>query len=269
MNRNIRILLVCAIGVIVIATGGLVGLRLIPASEPKITSSLTGAIGGPFALTATDGRTVADQTYREKWFFSAENLTDRPIVGHATFNVTPAEAGLYFNKIQCFCFNEERLGAHQKVDMPVDFFVDPALAEDRNASDVDTITLSYTFFCSADPEGAKDLSRFVASETPDPNRGQTLFAERCAACHSLETNKDGPAPRWGRRSRRRDGFRLQLLSRAAPSRAALVGRRARPLANRSAQIHPRCAHAGTRVRPSDETRHNRLSRSTGPTGGGG
>jgi cytochrome c2 len=192
MNRNIRILLVCAIGVIVIATGGLVGLRLIPASEPKITSSLTGAIGGPFALTATDGRTVADQTYREKWFFSAENLTDRPIVGHATFNVTPAEAGLYFNKIQCFCFNEERLGAHQKVDMPVDFFVDPALAEDRNASDVDTITLSYTFFRSADPEGAKDLSRFVASETPDPNRGQTLFAERCAACHSLETNKTGP-----------------------------------------------------------------------------
>jgi cytochrome c2 len=100
--------------------------------------------------------------------------------------------GLYFNKIQCFCFNEERLRAHQKVDMPVDFFVDPALAEDRGASEVETITLSYTFFRSADPEGAKDLSRFVASETPDPKRGQTLFAERCAACHSLETNKTGP-----------------------------------------------------------------------------
>lgn len=105
-------------------------------------------------------------------FFSAENLTDRPVVGHATFNVTPAKAGLYFSKIQCFCFDEERLGPRQRVDMPVDFFIDPALAEDRGASEVEAITLSYTFFRSADPEGAKDLSRFVASATPDPKRGR-------------------------------------------------------------------------------------------------
>ena len=125
-------------------------------------------------------------------FFSAENLTDKPIVGHATFNVTPTKAGLYFTKIQCFCFDEERLESHQKVDMPVDFFVDPALAKDRNADDVDTITLSYTFFRSADPEGAKDLSRFVVSAEPDPTRGKALFSERCAACHSLDTTKVGP-----------------------------------------------------------------------------
>jgi cytochrome c oxidase assembly protein Cox11 len=125
-------------------------------------------------------------------FFSAENLTDKPIVGHATFNVTPTKAGIYFNKIQCFCFDEERLGARQKVDMPVDFFVDPKLADDPDTREVQSITLSYTFFRSADPEGAKDLSRFVYSATPDPKRGQTLFAERCAACHSLDTNKTGP-----------------------------------------------------------------------------
>ncbi len=125
-------------------------------------------------------------------FFTAENVSDQAIVGHATFNVAPDTTGAYFKKIQCFCFDEERLDAHQKVDMPVVFFVDPALASDPETRDFDTITLSYTFFRSANPDSAKDLSRFIATGRPDAARGQQLFSERCAACHALDTNMTGP-----------------------------------------------------------------------------
>lgn len=125
-------------------------------------------------------------------FFTAQNLGDQPIVGHATFNVTPTQTGIYFNKIQCFCFTEERLEPHAKVNMPVDFFVNPKFGSDPETRDISTITLSYTFFRSADPQGAKDLSRFVASPKPDPQRGKELFAEGCASCHALDQNKVGP-----------------------------------------------------------------------------
>ncbi len=124
-------------------------------------------------------------------FFNAENLSDKAVVGHATFNVTPATSGIYFNKIQCFCFNEERLDAHQKVDMPVLFFVSPEMMADSETRDVDTITLSYTFFRSANPANAKDLSRFqTASGEPNPVRGRQAFTDRCGSCHSLRYEQD-------------------------------------------------------------------------------
>ncbi len=125
-------------------------------------------------------------------YFTAENLSNRSIVGHATFNVTPLRSGIYFNKIQCFCFTEERLDAHQKVNMPVVFYVDPAFGADPDVRDIAQLTLGYTFFRSADPQKAKDLSRFLATNPPDPVDGRDLFDEQCTACHSLDTNKYGP-----------------------------------------------------------------------------
>jgi len=85
-------------------------------------------------------------------FFTASNPTDKAITGVATYNVTPMKAGNYFHKIQCFCFDEQRLRPHEQVDMPVFFFIDPAFLEDPSMTDVTNICLSYTFFLAKNQE---------------------------------------------------------------------------------------------------------------------
>ncbi|PSJ37030.1 cytochrome c oxidase assembly protein [Allosphingosinicella deserti] len=90
---------------------------------------------------------------REIAFYTAKNLSAVPITGSAAFNVTPIWAGKYFNKIQCFCFNEQTLKAGEEVRMPVVFYVDPKILQDPDAKDVSEITLSYTFYPVDQPKG--------------------------------------------------------------------------------------------------------------------
>ena len=83
-------------------------------------------------------------------FYFAKNLSDKPIVGTATFNVTPAKVGQYFMKIDCFCFVEQLLKPGESMNMPVTFFIDPDIYKDENVKEVNEITLSYTFMKSMD-----------------------------------------------------------------------------------------------------------------------
>ena len=101
-----------------------------------------------FKPTQSELRIVPGETALA--FYTVKNSANYPITGVATYNVHPPKAGLYFNKIQCFCFEEQRLGAREEIDMPVFFFIDPELLEDPAMQGVTNITLSYTFFKTGD-----------------------------------------------------------------------------------------------------------------------
>ncbi|KNC35193.1 cytochrome c oxidase assembly protein [Plasmodium falciparum RAJ116] len=89
---------------------------------------------------------------------------DKPIIGIALYHVLPEEAGLYFNKIQCFCFEEQMLNAKEEMDLPILFFIDPEILNDSRLKNLEKITLSYIFFESDSeiPEEYQNLSRAIS-----------------------------------------------------------------------------------------------------------
>lgn len=94
-------------------------------------------------------------------YFRVTNLSDKPVTGQAAFNVTPEIMGIYFKKIACFCFNEQTLKPRETVEMPVTFFIDPKMVEDRDATILSEVTLSYTFF---------PVANATADSSPKPEK---------------------------------------------------------------------------------------------------
>lgn len=98
-------------------------------------------------------------------YYRATNKSSHAVTGSAVFNVTPDTAGAYFNKIQCFCFTEQTLKAGESVEMPVSFFVDPAIVEDHGLDKVNAITLSYTFYPVDKPDAVTSAEKKPSTET--------------------------------------------------------------------------------------------------------
>ena len=94
----------------------------------------------------TETHRVVQIGARNMAVYTAKNLSTRPLTGTATFNVTPLQAGQYFHKVQCFCFEEQTLAAGQQVQMPIVYYVDPKILDDPTIGNISEITLSYTFY---------------------------------------------------------------------------------------------------------------------------
>lgn len=134
------------------------GLASTTKGERKLTikfDAMTG-IGMPWSFKPLQTEIQLNSGETVLAFYNAENPTDRAMTGVATYNVIPMKAGLYFNKVQCFCFHEQKLLPKENIDMPVFFFIDNEFELDKRMDDVNEITLAYTFFPIDDEEEPND-----------------------------------------------------------------------------------------------------------------
>jgi cytochrome c oxidase assembly protein subunit 11 len=118
------------------AVAGQIGVRFDANVDPKL----------PWKFEPLQNQVRIHPGARTTIYYTATNLSARPITGQAVYNVTPDTVGQYFNKIQCFCFNEQTLKPGETVKMPVVFYVDPKIRQDDTTKPIDEITLSYTFY---------------------------------------------------------------------------------------------------------------------------
>ncbi|KAI0439793.1 cytochrome c oxidase assembly protein CtaG/Cox11-domain-containing protein [Xylaria telfairii] len=123
--------------------------RLVPVKDARrirvtFNASVSDVLPWKFVPQQREVRVLPGETALA--FYTATNRSDSDIIGVATYSVTPAQVAPYFSKIQCFCFEEQRLNAGETVDMPVFFYLDPDLLDDLNMRGIHEVTLSYTFF---------------------------------------------------------------------------------------------------------------------------
>jgi cytochrome c oxidase assembly protein subunit 11 len=123
--------------------------KLMPVKKAKrirvtFSSSVSDVLEWKFTPQQREVRVLPGETALA--FYTATNMSKDDIIGVATYSVTPGQVAPYFSKIQCFCFEEQKLNAGETVDMPVFFFIDPEFYEDPRMKGIDTVTLSYTFF---------------------------------------------------------------------------------------------------------------------------
>jgi cytochrome c oxidase assembly protein subunit 11 len=181
LNRNAKVAAICA-GVVV----GMVGLAYASVPLYRMFCNATGFNGATLRAVAPSTH-VLERTVRVRFdanvapglnwdfvpaqtttelkvgenalvFYRATNHSTTAQVGTATFNVTPEQAGAFFNKIQCFCFTEQRLEPGETAELPVSFYVDPALVDDADGKYIRAITLSYTFHPVAAPKSSAAVS---------------------------------------------------------------------------------------------------------------
>ena len=170
-KRNARVALIC-VGAFVVMTGAayaavplykafcqLTGFdgatrRADAASEKVLDRTLTvhfdtNVNGGlPWTFTAAQTSQTVKIGETKLAFFKVTNNSDKPVTARAVYNVVPEQAGVYFQKLQCFCFNDQTIAAHATVEMPVLYFIDPKYVDDINTKGKPEVTLSYTFYPS-------------------------------------------------------------------------------------------------------------------------
>ncbi len=138
---------------------GIGGTTQVSAGNPKgaiareMTVRFDSNVEGGLPWSVVPAKPVTDRIGNvETVIYLATNHSNKPVTGQAIFNVTPESTGIYFNKIECFCFTEQTLQPGETVEMPVTFFVDPDIDQNRDLRTVRDITLSYTFY--AESEGS-------------------------------------------------------------------------------------------------------------------
>jgi cytochrome c oxidase assembly protein subunit 11 len=167
------------------------------------------APGLPWKFRPMQNQVVTHLGEPTQVYFYSKNLSDKPIVARATYNVTPYKIGTYFAKTQCFCFTEELLKPGEEARMPVVFYVDPKLATDPSTADVSNITLSYTFFRSSSDDGsARDLAVSTAGEDEADHAlvDGAATSRASAIAHSDNRYRTPPMDTETPASRSRPGF---------------------------------------------------------------